>query len=67
MKLDLHGVRHYEVDRLVENFILQNQDQLPLYIVTGNSDPMQNLVVQVCNRWGCTYAREASRIIIRTI
>ena len=25
-KLDLHGIRHGDVDRLVENFILMNQN-----------------------------------------
>ena len=35
MKLDLHGVRHHEVDLKVENFILLNQDQVPLTIVCG--------------------------------
>ena len=54
MKLDLHGVRHYEVDRLVENFILMNQHQLPLNIICGNSQTMINLVKQVIERIGCS-------------
>lgn len=53
MKLDLHGRRHYEVDRLVENFILMNQEQLPLEIVCGNSQTMINLVYDVINRIDC--------------
>ena len=53
MKLDLHGIRHYEVDRLVENFILMNQDQLPLEIVCGNSQPMIDLVTSVVERIDC--------------
>ena len=47
MKLDLHGVRHHEVDRLVENFILMNQEQVPLTIVCGNSQTMVDLVYAV--------------------
>jgi len=49
-KLDLHGVRHEEVDRLVENFILMNQGELPLTIVCGNSGKMLNLVNAVVHR-----------------
>ena len=37
-ELDLHGVRHEDVDRLVENFILLNN--LPVTIITGNSQKM---------------------------
>ena len=29
-KLDLHGIKHGDVDLKVENFILLNQDQIPL-------------------------------------
>ena len=53
MKLDLHGRRHYEVDRLVENFILMNQDQLPLNIICGNSQPMIDIVMSVVKRIDC--------------
>ena len=53
MQLDLHGVRHYEVDYKVENFILCNQDQVPLTIVCGNSQTMIDLVYQVINRIEC--------------
>jgi len=37
--LDLHGVRHEEVERLLENFILLNNP--PLKVITGNSNYMQ--------------------------
>ena len=40
--LDLHGVRHSEVDRLVENFVLLEEE--PLTILCGNSDKMIQLV-----------------------
>lgn len=54
MKLDLHGARHYEVDRLVENFILMNQKLLPLTIICGNSQPMINIVQTVIQRIECS-------------
>jgi hypothetical protein len=53
MKLDLHGKRHYEVDRLVENFILMNQQQVPLTIVCGNSQTMIDIVKAAVARIKC--------------
>lgn len=53
MQLDLHGVRHHEVDHLVENFILVNQSQVPLTIVCGNSQRMIDLVNDVIHRIDC--------------
>lgn len=51
--LDLHGIRHHEVDLKVENFILCNQKELPLTIICGNSEPMMDLVYEVINRIEC--------------
>jgi len=53
MQLDLHGVRHHEVDHMVENFILVNQSQIPLTIICGNSQKMIDLVYNVIDRIGC--------------
>jgi len=53
MKLDLHGIRHHEVDVLVENFILMNQEEIPLTIICGNSQRMIDLVYEVINRIDC--------------
>jgi len=52
-KLDLHGIRHHEVDSLVENFILMNQEDVPLTIICGNSERMMDLVNAVINRIEC--------------
>ena len=46
--LDLHGVKHNDVDRLVENFILLNES--PMSIITGNSQEMIRLVINVLKR-----------------
>jgi hypothetical protein len=54
--LDLHGVRHHEVDRLVENFIFMNQGSLPLKIICGNSHIMIDLVFTVIKRHKITVA-----------
>jgi hypothetical protein len=53
MDLDLHGVRHSEVDRLVENFVYLNQHNMPLKIICGNSNIMIQLVQQTLDRIGC--------------
>ena len=53
MKLDLHGKRHYEVNRLVENFVLMNQHQVPLTIVCGNSQTMIDIVKDTISRINC--------------
>ena len=47
--LDLHGIRHQDVDVEVRNFIFQYQDQLPLIIICGNSNKMIELVSQSLN------------------
>jgi hypothetical protein len=50
LKLDLHGVRHREVDRLVENFVFNHQANFPLAIITGHSPKMKNIVKEVLER-----------------
>lgn len=54
-KLDLHGIRHHEVDALVENFVLTNQNRFPLTVICGNSVKMVQLAEQTINRIGCEY------------
>ena len=47
--LDLHNKRHREVERLVEDFL--NWCELPVKIVTGNSNKMKQLVIGVVKRY----------------
>lgn len=54
-KLDLHGVRHHEVDLMVENFIFLNQHDIPLTIICGSSSKMVELVKVVLDRSGSDY------------
>ena len=69
MTLDLHGVRHHEVELMVENFILMNQNQIPLTIICGNSQRMIDLVYNVINSIGCenVVMDRYGIIVIRTI
>ena len=52
-QLDLHGIIHEEVDRLVENFVLLNET--PMRIITGNSHKMRDLVRNVLDRHSINY------------
>lgn len=54
MTLDLHGKRHHEVPLLVENFILLNQEQVPLTIICGNSQRMIDIVMAVIHDIDCS-------------
>ena len=46
--LDLHGVKHQDVDLLVEEYILLNTP--PFKIITGNSSTMKVLTRTVLDR-----------------
>jgi len=46
-ELDLHGIYHIEVETLVNKFLEDNQDNLPVLIITGNSDKMKAIVREV--------------------
>lgn len=65
-KLDLHGVRHSEVHKLVEDFILMNQGEFPLEIICGNSGKMIKLVHEVTDKLECeTHMYRYGTIIVR--
>ena len=67
-KLDLHGIRHEDVNRLVENFILMNQGKMPLTIVCGNSNKMIELVEATIKHIGCkTFVSRYGTIIVRDL
>ena len=55
--LDLHGFRHEEVDRLVENFVLLNQTLLPLNVICGNSNRMIELTKHTLDRLQVQYTQ----------
>ena len=53
--LDLHGVRGKDVENMVENFVLTQQEHMPLEIIYGNSTMMYRLVTRCLKRLGSTY------------
>jgi len=53
MRLDLHGIKHENVQILVEDFILLNET--PLYIITGNSERMKKIVIGILDDFKFKY------------
>ncbi len=49
--LDLHGVSHDMVSSIVHSFIHRNLDHLPVEIVTGKSDVMRSLVINIIKEY----------------
>ena len=54
--LDLHGLRHYTAEIKVTNFILLNET--PLKIITGRSETMIRIVVDICEQHDYEYYPE---------
>ena len=52
-KLDLHGVRHSQVDDRIRSFL--NFVDLPCEIITGNSSDMKTIVREIIKEydWFC--------------
>jgi len=55
-EIDLHGVKHLDVERSLMTAITQGE--FPLVIITGNSRRMKELVCQIVTRFDLT-ARES--------
>jgi len=49
--LDLHGVYHIEVERLTNKFLEENLENLPVLIITGNSDRMKEIVKKIVDSY----------------
>tara|TARA_R110000772_G_scaffold95789_3_gene194150 strand:- start:2544 stop:2777 length:234 start_codon:yes stop_codon:yes gene_type:complete len=54
-KLDLHGVKHQDVQRAVDSFLWKNHDNLPVIIVTGNSESMKKEVINIIADYNYDY------------
>ena len=51
-ELDLHGIYHIEVNTKVSKFLEDNIDNLPVLIITGNSNRMITIVKDVVESKG---------------
>ena len=50
-KIDLHGYDYDKADSLVTIFIENNINNLPLKIITGNSNKMKNIVIEITKKF----------------
>ena len=66
-ELDLHGVFHGDVRDKVENFVLLHSTELPVRIITGDSQRMRNLTVNILEKHKFVYeipAHNSGEIIV---
>jgi DNA-nicking Smr family endonuclease len=68
--LDLHGIKHIEVQKLVDNFIWENMQKKvnEVEIITGISDQMKDIVKQTVDdyKMECTIdPLNVGKLIIR--
>jgi hypothetical protein len=61
--LDLHGIKHIDVELSVVNFIYQYQDLLPLIIICGNSNKMIDIVSKSLDAKNISYSSPRFGII----
>lgn len=54
--LDLHGSHHESVEHLVESFFYNND--FPVKVITGKSEQMQQIVLDIVERYGYDYHYE---------
>ena len=52
---DCHGLTYLEVEDKLENWLLMNQDKMPVEIITGDSDKMRLIAKQALDKHGFQY------------
>lgn len=55
--LDLHGMKHEQVELEVENFVLL--EEMPVKIITGNSFLMRSIVASILKKHGLLWDYES--------
>lgn len=55
-KLDLHGVKHAEVMKMVDSFLWENMNtnSKEVEIITGISEQMKRIVYDICEEYKMT-------------
>ena len=58
--LDLHGIRHSEVQIILDQFLWENMksNQKLVSIITGQSNQMKNIVINCVNNYNMTCEEE---------
>lgn len=70
--LDLHGIKHAEVPRILDEFLWDNMkvNSNEVEVITGSSDTMKKIVIQTLNEYGFNYHDEwnnPGKIIVRLV
>jgi len=69
--LDLHGIRHSEVNVEVKNYLFLNQEDCPILIICGNSQKMISLVEDTLDEIHSSYeigtGSNYGTIIVRSV
>jgi len=70
--LDLHGIKHAEVQVLLDQFLWENMknNQREVAIITGISNQMKNIVVECVNDYMMTCEEEYNnpgKIIVKLV
>ena len=55
-QLDLHGIKHEEVNSEILNFVYQFQDLLPLIVICGNSNKMIEIAGKTLTNSNITFS-----------
>jgi len=58
MEIDLHGKKHLEGLKLIEEYMLLNSTKgsVSLTVITGNSPVLQKKIIdQICDKYGFSY------------
>jgi hypothetical protein len=66
-KLDLHGFLNHDIELEVKNFLFLNEPKFPVKIITGKSDKMNQLVVDILRKNGYNFevpAHNSGEIIV---
>jgi DNA-nicking Smr family endonuclease len=58
--IDLHGVKHEDVSRLLDSFLWQNMQKKikEVRVITGNSDEMKRIVRETLSDYGFSSEEE---------
>ena len=62
--LDLHGVRHDNVEIELIDFCYKYQEQIPLKIICGNSKKMTDICIKTLGNYGIDYDFQRYGIIM---
>ena len=54
-RYDCHNKTHFEVEDRLPNWLLLNHKSCPIYVITGNSEKMREIVTKIINQYGFNY------------